>query len=105
MSQSYIENVKSNKIMYIVIETDGCFSDKDWAVRGLYNNIKNASIFAWHQTLILYTKYDFYVQYWCKTSKKSKETREKCTEIGKQYHILEWDMKTNMHNWYMVFEI
>ena len=92
--------------MYIVIETDGCYSDKEWAVRGLYNNIKDASIFAWTQTLLPYKKIDFYVQYWCKTSKISKETREKCREVGKQFHIIEWDVKTNMHigTWYLKFK-
>ena len=84
--------------MYIVIETDSDCSDEDWRVLALYENVREASKFAWMATLNKYTIYDSYVKYWCDPSKT-----EKCASYGVQYHILDWNMATNMPNgtWYL----
>ena len=89
--------------MYVVVETDGAYSDKEWAVRGLFSNVKDASKFAWRCMLMPRATRDHHAKYWCDPSKKSRERREKSAMYGVEFHILEWDMRTNMHvgTWYL----
>ena len=88
--------------MYIVVETDGAYSDKDWAVRGLFKDIREASKYAWNSLLIPNSR-EYCAKYWCDPSKKAEKRRIECGGYGVQYHILEWNMQTNMHagTWYL----
>jgi hypothetical protein len=90
--------------MFIVIETetDGCFSDKDWKVCGVFNKIQDASKFAWASTLLPCVR-DHHVKYWCDPSKLAKQRRHQYRTYGAEYQILDWDMSTNMPNgtWYL----
>ena len=82
--------------MYIVIKTDGACSDKDWEVCALFADVREASKFAWTSALIKFTHHDFYVKYWCDTSNQAKNRRLMCGGYGPEYHILDWNMDTNM---------
>ena len=87
--------------MYVVVETEGARSDKEWAVRGLFHNIREASKFAWKAMLMTCNR-DYFVNYWCRPCTQAEEERIHC-EYGTQYHILEWDTRTNTHlgTWFL----
>ena len=85
--------------MYVVVETKGAHSDKEWAVRGVFQNTREASKFAW-KALLLSCNRGNYINFWCDTTKNVEHKRIHC---DKEYQILEWDMHTNMHlgTWYL----
>ena len=80
---------------YIIVQTDGQFSDREWVVKGVHNNIRAASVQAWKDSLEYHLSKTYLKDWWCKTSKYN--------GIGPDHHILVWDMARNIHigTWYL----
>ena len=78
--------------MFIVMKVDG---DRE-SVCALYNDLSNATIFAWKCTLNEFTHRDFYIKYWCDPSVVAEKRRLNNRETGIQYLIIHWDMLSNL---------
>lgn len=89
--------------VYVLIETEGQFSEKEWAVKGVHRSIQEASVQAWMLALQPHLTRQYLKKWWCDTSESAIFKRNKCRGIGSEHHILVWDLNENNHvgTWYI----